>query len=133
MCYSRSSKMGSETKQHYSAKYKCSTSNLRRLESFLLMHYEDLQQSSLIQGAWLLKTAVLSHFIKAARLPLEINFGGLLNSELMVENSRKGSFSAGDTLPTNPQPCPLVLGCPMVHKCLTLVQKLSKNSAENMY
>lgn len=57
MCYNKSSKMGWETKQHYSVKYKFSTSNLWRLEAFLLMHYEDLQQSSLIQGAWLLGTA----------------------------------------------------------------------------
>ena len=65
---------GLRNKQHYSVKYKCSTSKLRRLEASLLMHREDLQQSSLIQGAWLLKTAVLNHFIKSARLPLEINF-----------------------------------------------------------
>ena len=73
------------------------------------MHYKDLQQSSLIQGLGCSKLQVLSHFTKAARLPLEINFGGLLNSELMVENSRKGPFSAGDTLPTNPQPFPSYL------------------------
>ena len=60
-------------------------------------------------------------------MPLEIDFGRLLNSKLMVENSRKGSFSAGDTLPTNPQPCSLVFGCQLAHKCLTLVQKLSKD------
>ena len=34
-----------------------SRSKLPRLEAFLLMHHEDLQQPSLTQGAWLLKTA----------------------------------------------------------------------------
>ncbi len=66
------------------------------------MHYEDLQKPSLTQGAWLLKLQVISHFTKAARFPLGIIFGDLLNSELVVENSRKGPFSPGDTLPTKP-------------------------------
>jgi len=38
-------------------KYNCSKANLRRLEAFLFMHYEGLQQPSLTQGSWLLKTA----------------------------------------------------------------------------
>ena len=44
-----------------------------------------------------------------------------------MENSRKESFSVGDTPPTNPQPCSFVFGCQLAHKFLTLVQKMSKN------
>ena len=80
------------------------------------MHYEDLQQSSLIQGAWLLKTA--------STQPLHKSYSAAIGNQLWWaaelrangEELEEGSFSAGDTLPTNPQPCSLVFGCQMAHK-----------------
>ena len=71
-------------------KYNCSKANLRRLEAFLFMHYEGLQQPSLTLGARLLELPAISHFTQNCSAALENPFRW--PAELWVEG---GEFEEG--------------------------------------
>ena len=67
-----------------------SRAKLQRLEAFLLMHHEDLQQPSLTRGAWLLELPVINHFTQNCSAALGNPFQW--PAELRVEG---GEFEEG--------------------------------------